>query len=213
MSDSTAYRTGADSERRTEFFVDAIEQAVDESARLLGPELLGDLDRLVDRDLRRHLGRPQELVDRQPEDVAVDDGHPLEVPVLRELRDRVIDLRLVRLHAADERIAEGTRVVVDGMPRPELLVVRNRIVVAVEVELVQELEGDLAGLPALAHRAPGGRLIGVGHVPGARDSASRDDRRAGESTRPSAVPPRRPLRRDCPRPRPRGPTPAPRSAR
>src|SRR5439155_20958642 len=38
------------SERRPEFFVDAIEQAVDEPARLLGAELLGDLDGLVDRD-------------------------------------------------------------------------------------------------------------------------------------------------------------------
>src|SRR5262245_41208437 len=38
MSERTAYRT--DSERRAEFFVNAIEQAVDEPARLLGAELL-----------------------------------------------------------------------------------------------------------------------------------------------------------------------------
>src|SRR5262245_38820235 len=151
MSESTAYRTGTGSEGRTELFVNAIQQAVDEPARLLGAELLGDLDGLVDRDLRRHVRRVEQLVDRKPENVAVDDGHPVEVPVLRELRDRVIDLRLVRLGAEGERVGEGARVVVDRMARPELLVVRARIVVAVEVELVEKLERDLASLPAPTH--------------------------------------------------------------
>src|SRR5207249_7538078 len=154
----------------------------------------------------------QEFVDREPEDVAVHDGHPLEIPMFRELRDGVVDLRLVRLRAVDERVGERARVVVDRVARPELLVVRARVVVAVEVELVQELERNFAGLPALAHGATAHRLIGVGHVPNARGSAPPDDRPTGGSTRPSAGPPRPPLRPGCPRPRPRAPTPAPPSA-
>src|SRR5882724_1623868 len=159
MSESTAYRTGQASERRTEFFVNAIEQAVDEPARLLGAELLGDLDGFVDRDLRRHVRHPQELVDGEPKDVAVDDGHPIEIPVLGELHDGVVDLRLIRLRAPDERVGKRTRVVVHGMARPEFLVVWERIVVAIEVELIQELERDFAGFPALTHWS-GDREIG-----------------------------------------------------
>src|SRR5262249_35093804 len=107
---------------------------------------------------------------------------------------------------------------VDGMASPELLVVRDRIVVTVEVELVEELESDFAGLPALAYGAPasgpvGARTIGAGHDRTARGCAPRGDRRADGSPRPSAGPPRRPLRRDSPRRRRRAPTPALRSAR
>src|SRR5262245_7526741 len=150
MSERTAYRTGADSERRAEFFVDAIEQAVDEPARLLGTELLGDLDGLVDRDLRRHVGIPQELVDREPQDVAVDDRHALDVPVLGELREGVVDLGLIRLRAPDERLGERPRLFVDRVTRPEFLVVRSGIVLAVEVQLIEELQRDFASLPPLA---------------------------------------------------------------
>src|SRR6267142_1317220 len=207
MSERTAYRTRG-SDRGAKFFVHPVQDAVDEPARLLGPELLGDLDGLVDRDLRRHLRRPQELVDGEPEDVAVDDRHPLEIPVLRELREDVVHLSLIRPGAVNERVGERARIVVDGMARPELLAVWARIVVAVEVELIQELERDFASFPALAHGATASRLIGVGHVPDARGSAPPDDHPAGGSIRPFAGPPRPPLPLGCPRPRPRVPTPA-----
>src|SRR5439155_22128483 len=65
--------------------------------------------------------------------------------------NHLVDLRLVRFGAADQPVGEGTGVSVHGVARPELSVVGRRIVVTVEVELVQELERDLAGLPALAH--------------------------------------------------------------
>src|SRR5207253_3878619 len=68
-----------------ELLADAVEDAVDEAARLLGTELLCDLERLVDRHLGRHVGRPQELVDALPENVAVHDRHAVEAPVLGEL--------------------------------------------------------------------------------------------------------------------------------
>src|SRR5262249_58999120 len=112
---------------------------------------------------------------------------------------------------ADQRVAEQARGVVEGVARPDLLVARARVVGAGEVQLVQELEGDFAGLPALARGATARRLIGAGHVPNARGFAPPDDRRAGGSTRPSATRPRRPPRPGCPRRRPRAPTPPPRS--
>src|SRR5262245_1838441 len=151
MSESTAYRTAQGSDGRAEFFVDAVEHTVDEAARLFRPELLGDLDRFVDGDLRWYVIGPQQLVDCQPEDVAIDHGHPLEIPVLGELRDHLVDLRLVRLGAAHEGVAEQVSLLVDRMARPELGLVSAGVVLAVQVELVQELERDLARLPAAAH--------------------------------------------------------------
>jgi hypothetical protein len=131
--------------------VDAVKHAVDEAARLFRPELLGDLDRFVDGDLRRHVIGPQELVDRQPENVAIDHGHAVEIPVLGKLRDDLVDLRLVRLGAAHEGVAEQVSLLVDRMARPELGLVSAGVVLAVQVKLVQELERDLARLPAAAH--------------------------------------------------------------
>src|SRR5262245_26330692 len=151
MSESTAYRTAQGSDGRAEFFVDAVEHTVDEAARLFRPELLGDLDRFVDGDLRRHVIGPQELVDRQPENIAIDHGHPLEIPVLGELRDHLVDLRLVRLGATNEGVTEHVGLLVDRVARPEVGLVSAGVVLAVQFELVQELERDLARLPAAAH--------------------------------------------------------------
>src|SRR5438034_11281739 len=113
--------------------MDAVEDAVDEAARLARAELLGDLDRLVDDDLRRRVRAPAELVDGETEDVAIDHGHPVEVPVLREARDDVVDLALARLRAADDRVGELARVLVEGMTRPELRPVRRGIALARQV--------------------------------------------------------------------------------
>src|SRR5437899_12957222 len=103
MSETTAYRT-AGSGRRAQLFVDPVEDAVDESARLLRAELLGDLDRLVDRDLHRHLGCPEHLVDGRAENVAVYDRHAFEVPVLGVLPDDLVSSALVRVRASVARL-------------------------------------------------------------------------------------------------------------
>src|SRR5262245_46585780 len=215
-----------------ELFVNAVEHAVDEAARLLRPELLGDLDGLVDGDLWRHVLGPQELVEGQPEDVAVDHGHSLEVPVLGELRDDLVDLSLVRLGAAHEGVAEHAGLFVDRVARPELGLVLGGIVLAVQVELVQELKRDFARFPAAAHFS---EVLWSGVLETALDRGWRELgargpdspvlpqqidawdslpflRRSGCSgpIRPSGAPPRRPPRHDCRPHRPRAPTPAPR---
>src|SRR2546427_975861 len=56
-SERTAYRTADD------------QDPVDEAARLLRAELLGDLDRLADHDLGRRVVAPEHLVDGQAQDV------------------------------------------------------------------------------------------------------------------------------------------------
>src|SRR6185369_14352967 len=137
---------------RPMLFVDAVEDAVDEAARFLRAELLGHLDRLVDHDLRGGFAHPEELEDALPEDVPVHHRHPVELPVLGVLRDELVDLRLVQLGAAHEPLGEFARVRIDGMPRPELAEVRLGIALALDVELVQELQRHLAGLSAPAHR-------------------------------------------------------------
>src|SRR6185369_66527 len=65
-----------------ELLATAVEDAVDERRRLVGAVALGDLDGLVDRHLRRHVVDVLELVERQPQKVAIDARHTLEAPVL-----------------------------------------------------------------------------------------------------------------------------------
>src|ERR1051326_2034647 len=152
MSERTAYRTSARLRGRPQLAMDAIENAVDEPARLRGAELLGDLDGLVDHDLGGRLRAPAHLVAGEPQDVAVDGRHPLEVPVLGEPRDDVVDLLLRRLRAAHELVRELARVVVERVPRPELRRLRPGVALPLEVQLVEELERDFTRLAPPCHR-------------------------------------------------------------
>src|SRR3989441_13314114 len=61
---------------------------------------------------------------------------------------------LVLLGATYQHVAKAARVAVDGMTAPELVGVRRRIVLAVDVELIQELERDFAGFATSTHGAP-----------------------------------------------------------
>src|SRR5207249_701402 len=160
MSESTAYRT-PHSDRGAKFFVHPVEDPVDESARILRAELLGDLDGLVDRDLRRHLPRPQELEGGETEDVAIDDGHPLQIPMFGELGEHLVNLGLVGLSPAHQGVGERSGVGVHGVSLPEFGAVPRGIGLAVQVELVKELESDLARLPALAHLSSAGRTARI----------------------------------------------------
>ena len=74
--------------------------------------------------------------------------------MLGVLRDDAIRFRLVLLGATDEHVGKAARVAVDGMTAPELVGVRRRIVLAVDVELIQELERDFAGFATSTHGAP-----------------------------------------------------------
>src|ERR1700754_2564961 len=63
----------------------AVEDAVDEGARVGAPEALGKFYGHVDGDAR--LGPVHQLVGAQPEDVAVHDGHAIQPPVRRRRFD------------------------------------------------------------------------------------------------------------------------------
>jgi hypothetical protein len=172
------------------------------AAGLLRAELLRHFERFVDGDLRGHVGAPQELEDALAEDVAVDHGHALDLPVLRVLGDQLVDLPLVDLGAAHQPLGEVAYLEIHGMARPELVEVGDGRAFILHVQLIEELEGELAGLATLAHQA-----------------LRREERRAGpRASRPrfhaaissaawAASSPRWPPRR------PPAPTPAPRSAR
>ena len=56
------------------------QHAVHEAPRVVGRERRGQLDRLVQDHRRRHVVAGQQLGGGQPQDVAVDDGHAVEVP-------------------------------------------------------------------------------------------------------------------------------------
>src|SRR5262249_46581064 len=99
-----------------------------------------------------HVGTPQELEDSLAQDVAIDHGHALDLPVLRVLRDQLVDLALVELGATHQSLGELAYLGVHGVPRPELVEVRDRRALVLHVQLVQELEGELAGLATLAHQ-------------------------------------------------------------
>src|SRR5689334_19148087 len=135
-------------------FVDAIEDPVDEAARLVGAELLRHLEGLVDRHLRGHAGAPQQLEDALPEDVAIDHRHALELPVLGVARDQLVDLALVHLGAPHQRLRALARLRIDRVPPPELVEMRLGILLALHVQLVEQLERQLAGLAAAHQRFP-----------------------------------------------------------
>ena len=63
---------------------DRVEHAVHERGRAIPAEVVRELDRLVDHHLGRRVA-VQELVHREPQQVAVDGGHPLDPPVARVL--------------------------------------------------------------------------------------------------------------------------------
>ena len=65
-------------------------------------ELLRDLDGLVDDDGVRRVVLEEELVEREPEEVAVHRGHPPEPPVLRALGELRVQLVAARERPLDE---------------------------------------------------------------------------------------------------------------
>src|SRR5216684_1704702 len=79
-----------------------VEDAVDELRRLVVPELLGDLDGLVDHDELRRAALVQKFVDRHPDDVAIDDGHTREAPVVSLGLDHAVDVGDVIDRAAED---------------------------------------------------------------------------------------------------------------
>src|SRR5262249_39216468 len=131
-----------------------------------------------------------QLVHGDAEDVAVDDGHAVEIPVLGRLCDDGVDLRLLQLGAAHERRRERPRPLVDRLTVPEVALERRGAGGARLVERIDELRGTLSSPAPLSH-------------------ASTASSRSTPSPAPPPPPPRpgSPVRRGRVRP------PAPRSAR
>src|SRR5262249_42856404 len=124
--------------------------------------------------------------------------------------DDLVDLLLVQLRAAHEGLAEVPRVRVDGMARPEFVEMRLGVALALDVQLIEELERDLPRLSPSAHLVTRRGSPRLGRD-GARAGSARH--RARGKIRPSRSPPARPPRRDWRCRHPPGPTPAVRSAR
>src|SRR5262245_40469252 len=189
-SDRMAYLTGGAYSGGTQLPIDPVEHTIDEATRFAGAELLRDLDGFVDGDLGRHARLAEQLVHGDAQNVAVDDGHTLQIPVLRRLRDDGVDLRLLQLGAAHKRSRERPRLLVHRMTLPEVGLERRGVGGARLVELIEELQRDLPSLAPLSHGPS-----------------------AISRMRSSPAPPPPPPLRGSPRRRRRAPTLAPRSAR
>lgn len=74
----------------------AVEDAVDESGRVGRAVAPRQLDRFIEGDVRRRLGRMQQLVGAEPQDVAIDGSHARQPPILRRLAQPAIDVGLIR---------------------------------------------------------------------------------------------------------------------
>src|SRR5712692_3921538 len=145
-------RGGGRSAPRSRSGGDPAQDAVHESARLLAREGLGQLDRLVDGGFGRHPAVDGDLVDRDPEQHAVDLRHLLEPPVLGCLRDGPVPLLPVPDDPTHELVREGAHVV----RRAHLVGVVAEAALGVLLGLVLELEEHFQGqLPRLVP-APGG---------------------------------------------------------
>ena len=79
-------------------------------------ELLGGLDRLVDRHLGGHVGPVQQLVQRHAQDVALERRDPVERPALRVALDQRVELGAgrARTPSTSSRV-KGLRVAVEQL--------------------------------------------------------------------------------------------------
>ena len=85
------------------------EHAVDEARRIVGGQVLGQLDRLVDGHRFGDVVGVQQFPDRDPQDRPVDGGQPLQRPALQVRGDQVVDVRGVLGHAARHRHRVGVQ--------------------------------------------------------------------------------------------------------
>src|SRR5712664_693829 len=130
---------------------DPIQHAVDEGGGFLGPEFLAQLDRLVQGDTHRDVGAAEDLVHRQPEDVAVHPRHALQLPVGAALLDDRVDLAALRLDAAHQLIGEAPGDLVGVLEVREHAPDGVARVPAAQVELVKRLQGTFARFGPRSH--------------------------------------------------------------
>ena len=107
-------------------------------------------ERLVDDHRRRHVGSLEQLVHREPQHEAIDDGDPLDAPVGGRLGDQRVDAIERARGALGERHGQGIALG-DGRPQLQVADAGDRLGqrVAAHLPAVEHLERALAGLPEL----------------------------------------------------------------
>ena len=171
-------RTRAVRSRALQFPADGVEHAVDEGHRVVGAEAARQLEGLVDDHAGRRLLLVEELVNRQAEDEAIDDVHPLDPPGGRSLRNERIDRRDALGGALGEPFGERLECVGQrrfGFSRARTAHVRH--VHAPDLPLIQHLERHLACPVARGPRrgAVGPRVGGRRHDAASVSSARNSD--------------------------------------
>src|SRR5262249_14852782 len=136
----------------TEHLRDVVEHAVHEGSGIVTAEAARDLDRLVDDDGRRDVGPCDELEGGDAEEVQIDARETREPPGLGARCDQAVDPLEPGPHAVDQLLRElahrGRRVEV----APEEREPAADVALAGDVELVERLEGELAGFAPAAHQ-------------------------------------------------------------
>src|SRR3981081_728836 len=185
---------------------DGVENSVEEVDGLGGGVAAADFEGFVDDDGGWGVGVADHLGDGGADEVAVDDGHALDAPVLGVGFDEGVDLFLPVEGDAMEVFGEASGVGVDLFDRgPEEFADFFGGLFA-EVSLEEHLHGEFAGLAACAHYLELPELFGVNEEdPGLKPSFSEavfrglkppsnperraeesPERRAEESTAPAA---------------------------
>jgi hypothetical protein len=117
----------------------------------------GELDRLVHRHRAGNVG-VEELERGDPQHRPVGRGHPRHPPVLAAGVELRVDRRSLRQHPFHDRAGEVDE---RGRPQPALQEALEplRAALRIHLELVERLQGDLAGAAAAGHEGvcPGGR--------------------------------------------------------
>jgi hypothetical protein len=130
--------------------------------RVVVGELLGEIDRLVDRDDRRDVVAVLHLEDGEPEDGEVDLGDAVELPVVSEGPDVSVDLGHVLDRSMDQLLAEGVVLTWILLALEEDTQVLGQVHRGIDAPGKQILEGGDAAVAALgelsfAHRRGEGR--------------------------------------------------------
>jgi hypothetical protein len=147
---------GAAAFLRAVLLAGGIQDAVQEVGALVVAEFLADLQGLVDDDREGDFRNEHQLVEAQPQQVAVDGRHAVDLPVLSVLGQGLVDLREVRVDPVHQApgVVEGVPVeVLEGIVACEDLVG----LVARQVHGIEHLEGIFPPAATDPHqRAPTG---------------------------------------------------------
>src|SRR5277367_5469160 len=127
----------------------SIQNPIEEINRLWSRIAPRNLQSLVDHNRSRRPREAKHLSNRHPQDVAVDAGHALQLPVRRVLHDQVRNLRLASNGHAEDVLGKAAHIGVILVPsHPESIAHLVRRVLP-HIELKEHLHGKFARLAAL----------------------------------------------------------------